>query len=218
MVPLHFRGYLFFTAFPWADYNSMKTAFKLHVGLDDDALILAFVSLTDGKAGEMNKADQWNFPLPNDFVSPVSILTPMYLSPPTLLATSVITKKRPILRVEATPLASTIDSVVPQASYDIKMFARFGERYLGNEIKLNTAFLSHEFLDFDFDLMQRLLSIRWSHALLQDNIDLKLIVIFLYDLESVNKAAIEIDAEKHYKENSINRFPFTVYQSLHDTP
>ena len=48
--------------FPWADYNSMKSAFKLHVGLDHDGLIPAFVSLTEGKAGEVNEADQWNFP------------------------------------------------------------------------------------------------------------------------------------------------------------
>ncbi len=48
--------------FPWADYNSMKAAFKLHIGLDHDGLIPAFVSLTDGKAGEINQADQWDFP------------------------------------------------------------------------------------------------------------------------------------------------------------
>ena len=48
--------------FPWADFNSMKAAFKLHVGLDHDGLIPAFVSVTEGKAGEINEADQWNFP------------------------------------------------------------------------------------------------------------------------------------------------------------
>lgn len=48
--------------FPWADYNSMKAAFKLHVGLDHDGLIPAFVSLTEGKAGEVDEAAQWNFP------------------------------------------------------------------------------------------------------------------------------------------------------------
>jgi len=48
--------------FPWADYNSMKAEFKLHVGLDHDGLIPAFVSLTEGKAGEVNEADQWDFP------------------------------------------------------------------------------------------------------------------------------------------------------------
>lgn len=48
--------------FPWADYNSMKAAFKLHIGLDHDGLIPAFVSLTDGKAGEIDQADQWDFP------------------------------------------------------------------------------------------------------------------------------------------------------------
>ena len=32
------------------------------MGLDHDGLIPAFVSLTEGKAGEVNEADQWNFP------------------------------------------------------------------------------------------------------------------------------------------------------------
>jgi len=49
--------------FPWANYNSMKAAFKLHVGLDHDGLIPAFVSITDGKAGEISQADQWDFPI-----------------------------------------------------------------------------------------------------------------------------------------------------------
>jgi len=40
----------------------MKAAFKLHVGLDHDGLIPAFVSVTEGKAGEINEADQWDFP------------------------------------------------------------------------------------------------------------------------------------------------------------
>jgi len=48
--------------FPWADYNNMKAAFKLHIGLDHDGLIPAFVSLTEGKAGEIGEADQWHFP------------------------------------------------------------------------------------------------------------------------------------------------------------
>jgi putative transposase len=48
--------------FPWADFNGMKAAFKLHVGLDHDGLIPAFVSVTEGKAGEINEADQWDFP------------------------------------------------------------------------------------------------------------------------------------------------------------
>jgi len=48
--------------FPWADYNNMKAAFKLHVGLDHDGLIPAFVSLTEGKAGEVNEAAKWDFP------------------------------------------------------------------------------------------------------------------------------------------------------------
>ena len=48
--------------FPWAQYNRMKSAFKLHVGLDHDGLIPAFANITDGKAGEVEQADQWDFP------------------------------------------------------------------------------------------------------------------------------------------------------------
>ena len=40
----------------------MTSAFKLHVGLEHDSLIPAFASNTDGKAGEVSQADQWNCP------------------------------------------------------------------------------------------------------------------------------------------------------------
>ena len=48
--------------FPSANYNRMKAAYKLHIGLDHDGLIPAFASLTDGHVSEINEADQWSFP------------------------------------------------------------------------------------------------------------------------------------------------------------
>ena len=42
--------------FPWADYNSKKSAFKLHLGLDHDGLIPAFAAVTPGKASDMSQA------------------------------------------------------------------------------------------------------------------------------------------------------------------
>ncbi len=48
--------------FPWADYNKQKSALKLHVGLDHDGLIPAFVSLTGAKESEMKQVDLWKFP------------------------------------------------------------------------------------------------------------------------------------------------------------
>jgi putative transposase len=48
--------------FPWADYNKRKSALKLHIGLDHDGLIPAFVSLTGAKESEMKQVDLWKFP------------------------------------------------------------------------------------------------------------------------------------------------------------
>ena len=48
--------------FPQANYNSMKGAFKLHVGLDHDGLIPAFVAVTPGKVGDQTQAKAMSFP------------------------------------------------------------------------------------------------------------------------------------------------------------
>lgn len=48
--------------FPNAEYNRMKAAYKLHVGLDHDGLILAFASVTLGKVGDQTEAKLLNFP------------------------------------------------------------------------------------------------------------------------------------------------------------
>lgn len=48
--------------FPQANYNTMKAAFKLHVGLDHDGLIPAFVAVTAGKVGDQTQAREFNFP------------------------------------------------------------------------------------------------------------------------------------------------------------
>jgi transposase len=48
--------------FPWADYNSKKSAFKLHLGLDHDGLIPAFAAVTPGKASDMSQARLMQMP------------------------------------------------------------------------------------------------------------------------------------------------------------
>lgn len=48
--------------FPHAEYNRMKAAYKLHVGLDHDGLIPAFVAVTDGKTSDQSQAKLMNFP------------------------------------------------------------------------------------------------------------------------------------------------------------
>lgn len=48
--------------FPNANYNRMKAAFKLHVGLDHDGLIPAFVAVTAGKVSDQAQARRFNFP------------------------------------------------------------------------------------------------------------------------------------------------------------
>jgi len=48
--------------FPQANYNRMKAAFKLHVGLDHDGLIPAFAAITPGKVGDQTQAKLMRFP------------------------------------------------------------------------------------------------------------------------------------------------------------
>jgi hypothetical protein len=48
--------------FPEANYNRMKAAFKLHVGLDHDGLIPAFAALTPGRIGDQTQAKLMTFP------------------------------------------------------------------------------------------------------------------------------------------------------------
>jgi putative transposase len=48
--------------FPQANYNRMKAAFKLHVGLDHDGLIPAFAALTPGRIGDQTQAKLMKFP------------------------------------------------------------------------------------------------------------------------------------------------------------
>lgn len=48
--------------FPTANYNRMKAAFKLHVGLDHDGLIPAFIAVTAGKVSDQTQARLFKFP------------------------------------------------------------------------------------------------------------------------------------------------------------
>jgi len=48
--------------FPSAEYNRMKAAYKLHVGLDHDGLIPAFAAVTAGKIGDQTQAKLMRFP------------------------------------------------------------------------------------------------------------------------------------------------------------
>ena len=48
--------------FPQANYNVMKAAYKLHLGLDHDGLIPAFATLTPGKTSDMDQARIMAFP------------------------------------------------------------------------------------------------------------------------------------------------------------
>ena len=48
--------------FPQANYNRLKGAFKLHVGLDHDGLIPAFAAVTHGKVGDQTLAKTLSFP------------------------------------------------------------------------------------------------------------------------------------------------------------
>lgn len=48
--------------FPNAEYNKMKAAYKLHLGLDHDGLIPAFAAVTVGKVGDQTAAKAMSFP------------------------------------------------------------------------------------------------------------------------------------------------------------
>ncbi len=48
--------------FPRAQYNRMKGAYKLHVGLDHDGMIPAFAAITGGKVGNTQQARLMHFP------------------------------------------------------------------------------------------------------------------------------------------------------------
>lgn len=48
--------------FPSANYNGAKAAFKLHVGLDHDGLIPAFIAVTASKVADQTQAERFNFP------------------------------------------------------------------------------------------------------------------------------------------------------------
>ena len=53
--------------FPWAQYQKSKGAAKLHVGLDADGYLPAFLNLTEGKEHEIKLARELNFP-PGSYV------------------------------------------------------------------------------------------------------------------------------------------------------
>lgn len=48
--------------FPWANYNTMKAAFKLHVGLDHDGFLPQFARITEGRISENEVAREMTFP------------------------------------------------------------------------------------------------------------------------------------------------------------
>lgn len=48
--------------FPWAKYRKSKGAAKLHIGLDADGYLPAFVDLSEGKEHEINMARQLELP------------------------------------------------------------------------------------------------------------------------------------------------------------
>jgi len=49
--------------FPQAEYNRMKAAYKLHIGLDHDGLIPAFAAVTGGKTSDQTQAKLMDFPV-----------------------------------------------------------------------------------------------------------------------------------------------------------
>ena len=48
--------------FPWASFRRTKAAIKLHVGLDLAGHLPSFVSVTEGKTGDIKVARTWTFP------------------------------------------------------------------------------------------------------------------------------------------------------------
>ena len=54
--------YLCLAVFPWASFRRTKAAIKLHVGLDQAGHLPSFVSVTEGKTGDVKVARTWTFP------------------------------------------------------------------------------------------------------------------------------------------------------------
>ena len=50
------------SVFPWAKFRTTKGAVKLHVGLDHDGLIPSFVTITDGKCGDVTAGRTLDLP------------------------------------------------------------------------------------------------------------------------------------------------------------
>ena len=50
------------SVFPWAEFRSTKAAVKLHMGLDHDGLIPAFLTITEGKAHDITVARSLQLP------------------------------------------------------------------------------------------------------------------------------------------------------------
>lgn len=50
------------SVFPWAKFRSTKGAVKLHVGLDHDGMLPAFMSITDGKSHDITAARTLRLP------------------------------------------------------------------------------------------------------------------------------------------------------------
>ena len=48
-------------AFPWASFRRTKGAIKLHVGLDQAGHLPTFISVTDGKTGDVTVARRGRF-------------------------------------------------------------------------------------------------------------------------------------------------------------
>ena len=48
--------------FPWASFRRTKAAIKLHIGLDQAGHLPSFVSVTEGKTGDVKAARTWTFP------------------------------------------------------------------------------------------------------------------------------------------------------------
>ena len=47
--------------FPWASFRRTKAAIQLHVGLDQAGHLPSFVSVTEGKTGDVKAARTWTF-------------------------------------------------------------------------------------------------------------------------------------------------------------
>jgi len=50
------------SVFPWAKFRATKGAIKLHMGLDHDGYLPAFVTITDGKVSDIEAGRLWEMP------------------------------------------------------------------------------------------------------------------------------------------------------------